>query len=146
MAPVFTVPALPTTIAGFRPAFRSSAIARFSRSTRTRKRSSVGIFRSCFQPMPSRSTALSTQLWTSSDTYTTSGGVPAKPSSRTVGALARRAVARAVKFAIEPPEVSRPSVTSGRPRISASQATTRRSTWMAAWSPPQQLLFIAEAR
>ncbi len=72
--------------------------------------------------------------------------MPAKPSSRTAGAFAHRAVASAVKLAIEPPEVRRPSAVAGRPRISASQATTRRSTWMAAWSPPQQLLFIAEAR
>ena len=68
MAPVFTVPALPTTIAGRRPARRSAAIASRSRSIRMRKRSSVGIFRICFQPMPSRSMALSTQLWTSSET------------------------------------------------------------------------------
>ncbi len=67
MAPVLTVPALATTIAGRRPASRSAWIAARSRSTRMRKRSSVGILRSCLRPMPSRSTALSTQLWTWSD-------------------------------------------------------------------------------
>ncbi len=68
------------------------------------------------------------------------------PSSRTVGAIARRAAQSAVKLAIDPPEVRMPSAEPGRPRTSASHRTTWRSTWMAAWSPPQQFGFMAEAR
>ena len=146
MAPVFTVPALPTTIAGFRPALRSSAIARFSRSTRIAE---PVVGRDLPQLLPADAEQVDGLVDAVVDLVRhvdDEGGVPAKPSSRTPGAFARRAVARAVKFAIEPPEVRMPSAVAGRPRISASQATTRRSTWIDAWSPPQQLLFIAEAR
>ena len=66
-APVLTVPALPTTIAGRNPAARSAATAFSSSSMRIRKRPSVGIFRSWFVPMPSRSTALSTHECTWSE-------------------------------------------------------------------------------
>ena len=57
-----------------------------------------------------------------------------------------RAVASAVKLAMDPPETRIPSASDGRPMISASHRTTRSSTWIAAWSPPQQLGFIAAAR
>ena len=51
-----------------------------------------------------------------------------------------------MKFAIEPPETRMPSADAGYPSISASQASTRVSTWIAAWSPPQQFGFIAAER
>ena len=51
-----------------------------------------------------------------------------------------------VELAMDPPEVMMPSAAAGNPRISASHRTTRSSTWIAAWSPPQQLLFSAAAR
>jgi hypothetical protein len=51
-----------------------------------------------------------------------------------------------MKFAIEPPEARMPCASAGKPMSSQSQRMTRFSTWTAAWSPPQQLGFIAEAR
>ena len=73
-------------------------------------------------------------------------GPSPRPSSRTLpGVIALRAAASAMKLAIEPPEARMPCAPAGKPISSQSQRTTRFSTWTAAWSPPQQFGFIAEA-
>ena len=47
---------------------------------------------------------------------------------------------------MDPPETRMPSALVGNPTISATQRSASCSTCTAAWSPPQQLLFIPAAR
>ena len=51
-----------------------------------------------------------------------------------------------MKFAMEPPETRIPSASGGKPMAAAIHERTCFSTWIAAWSPPQQFGFIAAAR
>ena len=66
-APVETVPALPTTRNGSRPAARSSATSRSSAATSIRWASSAGTHRIASVPRPKRSAALWIQVCVSSD-------------------------------------------------------------------------------
>ena len=111
-APVFTVPAVPTTIAGRRPRARSSATASRERVHAEAERVVGG--RSCGGgacrcrggPPPCRRRSGPGRR----RRRRAAGGSPARPSSRTLpGVIARRAAASAMKFAMDPPEARMPS-------------------------------------
>ena len=67
VAPVFTVPALPTTQNGCSPARRSASMAPSSAGSDIRKSSSTAIRRSEAFPSPSTANARATELWASSE-------------------------------------------------------------------------------
>ena len=68
------------------------------------------------------------------------------PSHRDAAPSARvRAAAKATTVACEVPETSRPLALSGKPKQRRHHSITSRSTYIAPWSRPPQLLFIVAA-
>src|SRR5579872_2129353 len=68
--PRIVVPKMPITHSGRTPLALSRAISSSMASRRTSNLSLVGNGRSAFRPSPMQSTALSTETWRSSETYT----------------------------------------------------------------------------
>ena len=112
---MFVVPAFPTTANGVRPAARSAATAAATASTGRRKDESLASTRTDDSPITLRSRRIDACAW--SLRYTTP---PAPRDSR--------AATNAVRDAIEPPLVSRPSVPTGIPHHPRNQSSTVSST------------------
>ena len=82
VAPLFTVPAVPMTQMGRKPAARSDTIIARMAATSTRRSASTGTLRSDACPSPSSSTPFCAQLCASVEAYTISRGPPSAPCVR----------------------------------------------------------------
>ncbi len=137
MAPVLTVPAVPMTQKGRRPALRSPTMAARSPSRSIRKSFPTGMRRNEALPSPRTSADFLAQPCVSSEPYSISRGrFPCSPSLRTSNpARACRATASPSRLAMLPPPTRMP-LAPGIPISSASQARTWCSTRAGAWLKP----------